>query len=449
MITQTFSIQPQTYNPCQLDAYLLHLAGLNEFCDVFFTEDIYNNQNELLATSGQRITSALAHRIIRFKLSKPLDESICITSELDAIRLENDFMNVMRQDEILLAINEYFDFSGLLKLFCQNVTAVPLFRKKLTVMMYAMPDIYQRSLYCAWLTLLIAKEMRLSREDIYTAFVAATMHDIGMLHIDTEIINQKILRTSEQWLHVQNHALIGSKIVSLITCVQPAVSQAIYEHHERCDGTGYPLGKVESELCLLGQIVGLADSVMAIYHNRFKEQNLSWRDAVPVIQMNIQAYLYRAYEVLVTILRRSELPQKNVVNGNATPEFVVNLVKRNEQLKHWFESMRDSIMSAGFRHGDRQLHALQNIMLHVSTSADGSGIFKKRHELLLDVINSHSEQALYQEIESMHLMQQEVTFHLQRLNRMTQLYLDSGECKKEEIKLVLISGLKRTQQYLL
>ncbi len=448
MVIETFSHKFDTYNPHQLDAYLLHLADVNNLCGAVAAEDIYNSLGVLIVNSGAQITPALARSIMHFTLVKPLELSVRLDRELDAAQLETDLIDVMQQDDILQAINEYHDLAIALKTFCKNAAQYSILRQKLTVMAHALPEIYKRSLYCAWLSFLIAKEMRLSEQDIAIIFIAALGHDIGLLHIDADILNRKATLSSEDWLRVQMHVVIGSHVIIAMPNIPVAVAQAVYEHHERCDGTGYPQGKVESELGLPGMIVGLADSVVAIYYNRFKTTGGSWRDVIPIVHMNTQTYFSRNYEVLVAVFRRSELPLKNVVHGDETLEFIVGLAETNTRLKNWFETMHECLLSIGFRHGDRRLHSLQNVMLHVSTSVEGSGVFKTQ-QLLLNSLDKKISEDVHREIESVHMVQQEIIFHLQRLSRMTQLYLDSDECKKDEIKSVLAAGLAKAQNFLL
>jgi hypothetical protein len=366
---------------------------------------------------------------------------------ISAELLEKILLNVAQQDSILLAINEHHSLKVPLKELCETAARFSLLCQKLTFMSHILPDVFQRTLYSTWLSLLIANEMRLSRDDIETVFVAALAHDIGMLHIDPALLSQQVSRTSDEWQHIQQHVAIGFELMKSMEGMPANASQAVYEHHERCDGTGYPHAKVESELGLHGQIIGLADSVIAIYHNRFKEQGGTWRHSIPIIQMNLQAYFFRAFDVLTTILRRSELPPKDVVVGDKTPEFVNSLFNRNEQLKSWFDTMQACIMSVGFRHGDRHLHALQNVMLHLATSVQGSGIFQEQHQALRAIVESNRIAGSFSEVENVHLMQQEILFHLHRLSRMTQLYLDSNTCQQESIKQTLLSGLSKAQQY--
>ena len=443
----TLSEASWEYNPLQVDAYLLYLASTHAQSEVIAADDIYSSTHSLIVKKDSAITPELAQSIMQSILAKPIEESVQLAWEIDAEKLLSDLTTVMREDDIFSAVNEHSHYLSLLAPLCQLINQFPILRQKLTIMLLALPEIYHRSLYSIWLSFCIAKEMRLSQDDIATVFMAALSHDIGMLHVNVEILQQTTPLTAQDWMQIQRHVVIGHQLLKSMKTIPSAVAQAVYEHHEQSDGTGYPLGKLENELGLFGQIINVADAIVAIYFNHHKDQGRSWRDIIPLIHMNASAYLTRANEVLLAILRRCDLPRKNVVQGDETPEFIAELLQKNEQLKLWFDAMRESLVSVGFRHGDKRLHALQNVMLHLATSAEGSGIFNDGKKDLLSAGDMPAD--FSQQVEKMHLMQQEIIFHLQRLGRMTKLYLESGQCKDGGIKFALTLGLKRTQKYLL
>lgn len=440
------------YDPLIPDPYLLRLASVSDKCGIYAVEDIYSAQNTLLVAKHSLISPELASVIYSHRLKKPIEGSLTFERELNAAQLEQHFIRVMQQDDLLTAINEHQNIESYIKNYIAPYEKFPLLKQKLSVLALAMPEVFLRTIYCSWFSLLMAKEMRFSERGCLEVFLAALSHDIGMLHLNAFVLDKKSSLSPEDWRHIQDHVAIGASLLQQMPGMPADVVEAVYEHHERCDGTGYPKGKVESELTYAGKIVGLADSIIAIYHNRFKHQQRTWRDVIPVIQMNAQAYFYRHDEILANIWRRSEMPFKNIVHGDDLPEFVAALLQENERLNIWFEILRDSLLSIGFTHGDRRLHSLQNIMLHVTTSVKGSGVFGvEMDQWLQDMESSSTElngrEDIYRKIEKAHIQQQEIVFHLQRLNRMLQFYLDSDHFKKMEIKESLLRALERVKAF--
>jgi HD-GYP domain-containing protein (c-di-GMP phosphodiesterase class II) len=432
-----------SYDPLVPDAYLLRLAVISQKCGVFSSEDIYNAQDVLLVCKDVLITPQIAEVLRPHRLKKPIEESIYLEHEISAQTLEQYFKDVLQQDDLLSALNEHQNIIELIQHYFTQYEKFPLLKQKITVMAHAMPELFTRTICCAWFSVVIAKEMRFSEMACVDVFMAALSHDIGMLHLNIFVLEKKGPLTPEDWLHIQEHVYIGASLLRQMQGMSAAVVEAVYEHHERCDGTGYPKELVESELSYAGKIIGLVDSIVAIYYNRFKNKQQSWRDVIPVIQMNAPAYFYRHDEILTIIWRRSEMPFKNVVHGDNFPEFMSELLREREYLTAWFEVQKESLVSLGFTHGDRHLHALQNVMLHLSSSVKGSGVFDEGVSQWLRTPGVHKDEDAYRKIEKAHVQQQEIIFHLQRLNRMMQLYIDSDDFKPIYIKEVLVNALAK------
>jgi HD-GYP domain-containing protein (c-di-GMP phosphodiesterase class II) len=434
------------YDPLVADAYLLRVAAISNKCGVSAAEAVYSAQNILLVAQGALIAPDVAAVVYANKLNKPLEDCLQFEALIDSVRLEEHFLTVMRQDDLLSALNEHQDIASTLKNYIAIYDKFPLLKQKITVMALSMPELFLRTVYCSWFALLIAKEMRFSEQGCTDVFLAALSHDIGMLHVSAVVLEKKEDLVPDDWRHIQEHVLIGALLLKQMPLMPADVVEAVYEHHERCDGTGYPKGKVESELSYAGKIVGLADSIIAIYHNRFKHQQLTWRDVIPVIQMNAQAYFHRHDEILAAIWRRSEMPFKNVVQGDGLAEFMEDLLRERTHLLAWVEIFRESLLSLGFTHGDRQLHALQTAMLHLFTSVKGSGVLNPELCEWLRNIDVASDKDAYRKIEKAHVQQQEIIFHLQRLERMMQLYVGAGNGKVAEFNLVLRDALERVKR---
>jgi hypothetical protein len=435
------------YDAHVLDAYFLRMASTASVYGITASEDIQSASGALLIKRGAPITPELASALLASHLRRAIEGCVRFESELDTDRLRADLLAIMNNDALLLSLNEHQDIASLIETFIPHYSQYRLLKQKLSVMAVAMPELYLRTLYCAWFSTIIAKEMRFSERGCTDVFLSALSHDIGMLHINQPVLDKKTPLTAEDWRHIQSHVNIGKQLLLRMQDMPHEVVEAVFEHHERCDGTGYPLGKVEAELSYAGKIVGLSDSIIAIYHNRFKDHN--WREVIPVIQMNAPAYFYRHGEILATIWRRSQMPFKNVVAGDELPQFIAELLQTNGRLKSWFEILRDSLLNIGFTHGDRQLHSVQNIMLHLSSSIKGSGIFESQTLDWLQHVDVQVDTDAYRQIEKAHVQHHEIIFHLQRLNRMIRLYLDSNPFRRREIRAALAEALEQVKEFML
>lgn len=429
------------WNPLRVGIYEHYLARLSTTNPVVITEDILADDGEVLLAKTAVLDQHSIARLNNKILAKPLSSSIYIASVITAEDLLQDLLSTIRSTEYFQSLAERKHPLSSLQPVCALLVNFPLVQQFLTVMSSQMNDLYQRILCVSLWALYIAQEMRLPVLDATEIFWAAITHDVGMLHLDPYILHKTEELTTEDWLHLQSHVDISTRILSDIPGFSPAIIVAVSEHHERCDGTGYPLAKVESELSLSGQILAVADAMVGIYFNHFKAQGRRWREVIPVLEMNRGAYLYRSCDIVAAMILRSELPLPKVVSGCGVPEFAERMLQQNLHLQNWFMQLRDCLTSVGYTHGDRKLHALQNIALHIATTFKGSMLFKEDLRESLESMASEEGNSISKVVADASLVQQEMSFHLQRLSRMMQMYVASGESKDPKITQRLQSGL--------
>jgi putative two-component system response regulator len=100
-------------------------------------------------------------------------------------------------------------------------------------------------------------------------FQAAPMHDIGKIGIPDLILKKPGKLDSEEWVVMKTHPIIGAEIIGehphglLKTARKISLS-----HHEKWDGSGYPFGLKEKEICPEGRIIAIADVFDALTTER-------------------------------------------------------------------------------------------------------------------------------------------------------------------------------------
>lgn len=436
------------WNPLQVGAYADYLALLSADNPVVVVEDIFALDGELLLAQSALLNQKNIARLKHKTLARPLANSIRIEKTIAAGDLLQHLLDTIRSTEYFQSLAERKHPLSSLEPVCAMLSDLPLVQQFLTVMAAQMNDLYQRTLCVSLWALYIAQEMRLPVHDEGEIFLAALTHDVGMLHLNPHILNKKDELSADEWLHVQSHVEISGKILADIPGLSPAIITAVIEHHERCDGTGYPFAKVESELSILGQILAVADALVGIYFNRFKAQGRRWREVIPVLEMNRAAYLYRSCDIVAAMILRSELPLPNLVSGSGVPEFAERMLQQNLHLQNWFAQLRDCLTSVGYTHGDRKLHALQNVVLHIATTFKGSMLFKEDLRESLESMASEEAHTISKVVADASLVQQEMAFHLQRLSRMMQMYISSGEGKDPKITKRLEDGFAKISGFI-
>lgn len=126
----------------------------------------------------------------------------------------------------------------------------------------------------AQLSVTIAKRMGMSEEAINNLNFMALLHDIGKIGVPDMILNKPQPLSDEEFAVIKRHPVIGGEILQNITTITNVHIGALY-HHERYDGTGYPMGLKGEEIPLEARIIAAADTYDAMASNRAYRQALS------------------------------------------------------------------------------------------------------------------------------------------------------------------------------
>jgi putative nucleotidyltransferase with HDIG domain len=113
----------------------------------------------------------------------------------------------------------------------------------------------------------IAKEIGLSDWQVKGIYVAGLLHDVGKSAVPLKILNKPSKLTVDEFSIVKTHPQVGCDILKDIVFPWPVI-QAIMQHHERLDGSGYPMGLSGYQIVLEARILGVVDVVDAMSYSR-------------------------------------------------------------------------------------------------------------------------------------------------------------------------------------
>jgi HD superfamily phosphohydrolase YqeK len=130
---------------------------------------------------------------------------------------------------------------------------------KITVAREQRPAVLSHAVRVAWLAAVIATKSSDESLSVTDAVAAGLFHDLGLLHIDPELLAPGRALRDTEWQHLQAHPVIASAMLEKIAGLSSQVGRAVREHHERLDGSGYPRALKKGKLGALGQVVAVAD----------------------------------------------------------------------------------------------------------------------------------------------------------------------------------------------
>ncbi len=409
------------------DFYAKYLASVNETNEVQATSDICNRQGVLLVKTGSRIDQPLAEKILQHKLLKPLEDQVKLRDQLDGRRLTNHFNALLKRYPDLAQIHRALGFEEEFRNLLLHASVNSRLRQKMTVFQDRMPDYFESGIFGGWLASLLCRELGLEKEEIRTAFLAGLVRDLGFLHIDPQIVFKKGVLLAAEWRAIMGHVVVGNLFLSGLSDIPPTAIQAVLEHHERCDGTGYPTGKQGDKLSVLGNVVGLVDTLQAIRTKQFERHGRNMMDARPYMQLNINKHSTEVGEAMLRILKKSGLQMTSHAGQDITiiaarlQDGLVALQRSIPLLNRILSvAQKNKLMGANAR-------SLVNVSVNVIEMIRRSGL---NQEELVDWSRSieHAPDAkILDELNEMELLANELMWQLRSVHRSCSQYCSEGD----------------------
>lgn len=135
--------------------------------------------------------------------------------------------------------------------------------------------IFQHSIAVGLICGFIGKKLNYQRGDVVQLVLAGCLSDCGMAKIPAHVINKKAVLTSGEFEEVKNHPQYSYKMIQNSSLIREAGKIAIFQHHERLDGSGYPLGKKDQEIHPFAKIIAVADTFHAMTSARLYRKKQS------------------------------------------------------------------------------------------------------------------------------------------------------------------------------
>lgn len=115
--------------------------------------------------------------------------------------------------------------------------------------------------------------------------VACYMHDFGMAFMPIELLHKEEKLNDQEFNLMRSHVYKSARLLEYLNQWNEA-RKIVMQHHERIDGTGYPLGLKEKDICDGAMLLAILDTFDAITHARAHEAHLQRPKKKAVIEIN-------------------------------------------------------------------------------------------------------------------------------------------------------------------
>ena len=158
-------------------------------------------------------------------------------------------------------------------------------------------DTFIHSINVAMICLDIAKWA--GKESAYCeeAALCGLLHDVGKLTVPDNILKKPGKLSARETKQMRKHPLQG--YYSLLFFRNENVRYAALQHHERCDGSGYPLGLMENQINEFAKIVAIADVYDALTSSRVYKGPIAPDKALALMERNKDAFSQEFFSVFM------------------------------------------------------------------------------------------------------------------------------------------------------
>jgi HD-GYP domain-containing protein (c-di-GMP phosphodiesterase class II) len=190
---------------------------------------------------------------------------------------------------------------------------------------------HQHNIGVGVLATLLGNWLNLPPAEMTLLSLAATLHDVGKVNVSSEILQKPGKLTAAEYEEIKRHTVFGYELLRDSAGTHPRISLVALQHHERADGSGYPLQMKHSQVEPYSRIVAVADVFHAISSNRPYHDAMPFYEVVTKLRQCAYGQLDPHYvSVFIRNMTRHLLGQQVVLTDGRMGE-VVFVNSQNEK----------------------------------------------------------------------------------------------------------------------
>lgn len=153
----------------------------------------------------------------------------------------------------------------------------------------------------------IAKKMDYPAGQIIQIATAGLLADCGMAKVDVKIREKKSFLTEADFTEIKKHPMNSFQMIKDSPLIKPEMKLAVFQHHERLDGSGYPKGEKMDKISVVAQIIAVSDVYHAMTSERvFRTKSSSFKVLEMIREEEFGKYNITVVNTLLSLV--GELP---------------------------------------------------------------------------------------------------------------------------------------------
>lgn len=257
---------------------------------------IYDNKCQLLLTRETLLTEGYIERLkkanvqcayIEDALSEGIELNEIISDELkirSVSTVKNVFSALANDKTHVYTVKSYEIIQSLIDEMLSAIYDNPATLYHMTELMGTDMYTYYHSAEVAILSMLVARSMGLNDTFVKKIGIGAMLHDIGKMKIDQTILNKIEPLTTEEIDALKDHPRLGYDMLKDSLEISPISRQIVLLHHEKLNGSGYPMGLSNAEIPIAVRVVTMCDIFNAVTSNRSYKRRMNADHALELLR---------------------------------------------------------------------------------------------------------------------------------------------------------------------
>ena len=335
--TSAPSLQRDAADLANDEHFLRAVSGLAASQVVVADSAIYSSSGVKLLEKGARVDSRLYAQLIQHRLAGALDDQLTTSNPVDVTCLEAQVLLLSGANPLgRLLVRSLGQRQHLLLEALRHMKWAQHASFKMTVMRHHLPQLFEHSILMMMVSVSLAIKQGMAARDCADLAVAALLHDVGMLYMPVSWQNPRHKLTHDEQRQLAAHTITGMLVVRAAKAYSREVEDAVLEHHERLDGSGYPRLLKAEEISPWGRILMLAEVVSAFYG---KYQDMPAQRLSLMLRMNHSRFDTALMQHVFAMLAQDAAlqTQQSMPSGEAVREVVGAL---GGLFQHWQQCKR-------------------------------------------------------------------------------------------------------------
>ena len=210
-------------------------------------------------------------------------------------------------------LNDIREFSRRIQ---EEIKAQDLIIKNIVLHGSGSDVIYRHGVNVSALCTLLGIWLGMNKSQINLLVYSSILHDCGKIKLEPKILNKPGKLTDNEYKEIKKHSIIGYDMVKKLQYIDKSVSYGVLMHHERLDGSGYPLGLKGDEIHPFGKIIAIADVFDAINSDRgYKSKKAPFEALRIVKEESIGKLDYKYVQVFLEHIINYYLGEEVILNN--------------------------------------------------------------------------------------------------------------------------------------